>query len=242
LPVHLSEVLERSLPLEVDEVLARILGESVARSEEDGRYHIAASGRFGGHLTEDLLALAANPKAEGALVIAEEETERLIYVRDGVVIGMHSNVLFERLGRVLYLAEVVNHDDADTLIEVEEVIGDAALLDWLPEDVLLWAVGHRAESVAAALPYLRHGHFLLVEGAVRLHGLPELSLDAREIGAAARRIYDAWRSGDADPSQAEGRPAGAPEPLSALLGPQPSKKEEMDDLFRRIREANLGFN
>lgn len=238
--VHLSEVLERSLPMEVDEVLARIVGERVAQPQRDGRYDVVASGRFGGHVTEEMLALAAHPRSEGALVIAEEEAERVVFFREGVVIGTHSNVLFERLGRVLYQAEVVNHDDSDTLIEVEEVIGDAALLDWLPDDVLLWAVQRRAQSIAAALPYLRHGHFALLRGEVRLFGLPELALDPREIGAAARAQYDAWRSGDAE--EDEGRPADAPDPLTELLGPERNKKEEMDDLFRRIREAKLGFN
>jgi hypothetical protein len=239
--VFLSEVLQRSLPLEVDEVLVRILGETVARGVEDGRLDMRAWGRFGGHLTEDLIGLAANAKTEGALVVAEEESERVLYVRDGEIIGSHSNVLFERLGRVLYQAEVLSHEDADTLIEVEEVIGDAALLDWLPGDVLTWAARRRTESVAAALPYLRHGHFVLVEGTVTLHGMPELALDPQEAGLEARLLYDAWRSGEGE-EEAAARPADAPAPLKELRGPPRTKEEELDDLFRRIRDAKLGFN
>ncbi len=237
--MFLSDAFDHALPPDVDQVLVRILGDTLPPDGDGGRHRVGACGRFAGHLTGDLLGLVAHPKSSGALVVAEEESERVLYVQEGLVVGAASNVLFERLGRVLYQAGVVTHADADSLIGVEEGHGDASLAEWLPEDVLTWGARRRAEAVAAALPYIRRGHFVLVEGKPALEGLATVLLDPRTLATEAMRIYDAWRHGSAEEEQAP--PVDAPEPLPGPLEPRTTREEEVEDIFRRIREADLGF-
>lgn len=237
----LADVVEHALPQEADDVLIRILGGALAPAGDDGRHVLVASGRFGGHLTSNLLAWLAQPKFTGALIVAEEESERVVYAHAGTIIGAASNVLFERLGRILYQAEVVTHDDSEQLVGIEENEGDAALLDWVPEDVLAWAVARRVHAVAAALPYIRRGHFVLVSGTASLDELPPLGMDPQAIAAEAERLYEAWRHGAASESEDAARPADAPAPLPSPLTQQRSREEEVDDILRRIRDADLGF-
>jgi len=241
LPVLLSDVIDKALPGAAEEVIARILGPAIVPPSAGGHHEILAWGRFGGHLTEALLAFASAGKAGGALVVTEEEAERVLLVGPGVVLGSASNVLFERLGRILYQAKVVTHEDAEHLIAAEEQAGDAALLDWLPLDVLAWAIARRAEDVAAALPYVRKGHFVLVAGDVDLRGLPPLDLEPLGVAHEARRLYDTWRHGGSEDQGEPPRRADTPTPLPGPLAPLRTREEEVDDILRRIRDADLGF-
>ncbi len=237
--MYLSDVIEKALPSSADEVLKRILAEHVVPAWDDGRHRVGAWGRFDGHLTESLILFAAQPTFTGALVVAEEEAERSLFLQEGHVVGAASNVLFERLGRLLYQAEVVTHADSEQLVATEEKHGDEALLDWIPDAVLAWAVARRLDAVAAALPYIRRGHFVLVEGELDLRGLAALDRDPAKVGKKARRQYEAWRHGDDGDEGA--KPADAPEPLPSPLERLASREEQVDDILRRIREADLDF-
>jgi hypothetical protein len=241
LPVFLSDVIDKALPRAVDDVVARILGATVVAARAGGHHGIASWGRFGGHLTEPLLVLACHEKASGALIVTEEEAERVLLVAPGRIVGSASNVLFERLGRILYQAEVLTHEDSERLIAIEEQEGDVALLDWLPADVLAWASARRVEAVAAALPYIRKGHFVLIDGEVDLRGFPGLDLAPGGIGREASRLYDAWRHGTNDGGSEPVRRADTPAPIPGPLRPRRTRDEEVDDILRRIREADLGF-
>ena len=239
--MFLSDVIDKALSRAVDEVVARILGASVVPAWGDGRHKIASWGRFGGHLTAPLLTLACHEKASGALVVTEEEAERVLLVAPGAIVGSASNVLFERLGRILYQAEVLTHEDSERLIAIEEKEGDVALLDWLPADVLAWVNARRVEAVAAALPYIRKGHFVLIDGALDLRGLPSLDLAPGGVAREACRLYDAWRHGTNEEGREAPRRADTPAPIPGPLQPRRTRDEEVDDILRRIREADLGF-
>ena len=234
----LSDVIDDVLTPRVNDVLVRILGKSVTPAGKGGWHRIAACGSFDGHQTEALLQLAGHPRGCGALVIADDDAERVLYLDHGLIVGSGSSVLFELLGRVLYQSEVITHDDADALIEVEESRGAAALGDWLPEDVLGWAARTRVATVMAALPYIRKGQFAWVQGEIDLQGLPTTHLEPAAVVAEARTRYEAWRAGE---------PAAAvrdPDTPTALEGPlQPMSTEAMDpeEIYRRIRETDLGF-
>lgn len=234
----LSEVYDDVLTPKVNDVLVRILGKTVTPAGKGGWHRVAAWGTFDGHQTEAMLRLAGHPKGCGALVIADDDAERALYLDHGLIVGSSSSVLFELLGRVLYQSEVVTHEDADALIEVEESGGAAALGDWLPEDVLSWAVRTRVATVTAALPYIRKGQFAWVQGEIDLLGLPTTHLEPAAVVAEARQRYEAWRAGE----QADA--ARDPDTPSALAGPlQPKSTEALDpeEIYRRIRETDLGF-
>ena len=99
----------------------------------------------------------------------------------------------------------------------------------------------KAATLHEALPYIRRGHFALVDGTATIDDLPPLALDPLEVAAEAERLYEAWRHGTASDAEDAARPAGAPAPLSSPLQPRRSREEEVDDILRRIRDADLGF-
>ena len=98
----ISEYLELSLPLGIEPFLRRVLGSTIPRVGDCGRYRIAASGRFQGALTAELLSFASNRRLDAALILAEKDLERILYFRGGVLVGASSSVLVERLGRLLH--------------------------------------------------------------------------------------------------------------------------------------------
>ena len=129
----LSNILEQNLPDDTEAYLRQLLGTTMRRIGDGNRYRIASCGRFRGAITPDLLSFAKNSKLDAALVVVEHDAERILYFNKGELVGSASSVLFERLGRLLYQAEVVSHDDSDTLIDLEEKKGDVALTHALPD-------------------------------------------------------------------------------------------------------------
>ena len=91
-------------------LLTRILGESFQRRGPGGPASDPRRRHVPGLPHGALLALAGHPRTEAALVVVDEDAERALFFRQGEVVGATSNVLFERLGRVLYKSEVVTHD------------------------------------------------------------------------------------------------------------------------------------
>jgi len=190
----ISEFLELSLPLGVEPFLRRVLGCTIPRTGSGGRYRIAASGRFQGALTAELLSFASNRRLDAALILAEQDLERVLYVREGVLVGAASTVLFERLGRLLYQEGIVSHDHSKTLVSVEELHGDAAALAALSDDAVLWALERRVEAVVAASYFMGQGHFLFVEGPPDLGDVPGVCIDPMPVALEGLRLYDEWRN------------------------------------------------
>ena len=241
-----TDILTRLVPDEVDALLSRILGGAFRRRGDGGRFRIQAIGAFRGYLTESLVALAAHPRLEVALVVLDEESERVLHFHEGKIVAATSNVLFERIGRLLYENGVVTHDDANTLVRQEEREGVTGVIGWIPDDVLRWAIERRAGEIVAALAYVTRGAFLLVEGDAPLQGIPATAHDPVALAARARRLYDAWRQGtDSGNEGDEGVPDAAsatetaPAPLQGPLQPPRSREEEIQDILRRVREADI---
>jgi len=223
------------------------LGTTLPRIGDDNRYRIAACGRFRGAITADLLSFAKNNNLDAALVIVEHETERILYFAQGQLIGAASNVLFERLGRLLYTAEVVSHDDSDTLIDLEESKGDAALLELIPEDAVTWAAERRVWDVGAALYFVNRGHFMFVEGEPELF-LTADALDPMAVALEGVRLHDQWRNksskddGGKKKAKAQtGMQRTPPDPIAGPLRPTEMRQEQVEAIFKKIREADIGY-
>jgi hypothetical protein len=194
-PSALADLLETSLPEGLRAILARILGASMPQAGADARYGVLASGRFRGAITADLLAFAANNKLDAALVLVDEDTERVLYFEGGLLIGAASNVLFERIGRLLYRIREVDHVTSEALIEAEEKHGPAALETWMPRAILGWAAERRIWEIVAALYLVPRGHFVLVEGKPELGRLLTTALDPMHVALEGLRQHDQWRHG-----------------------------------------------
>ncbi len=224
----LAEFLEDRFPQRLDEHLQGAFGPSMPRVGDNGRYAIVASGRFRGAITADLLAFAHNNRVDGALLLVDEDTERVLFFEEGMLVGAQSNVLFERLGRLLYKAGAVERKAYEKLIEVEEEQGPSGLLDWVPEATLEWAAELRVWEVVAGLYLAGRGHFVLVEGRPQLDGVFEVSLDPMQVALEGMRRHDQWRNRPTDgrPSRSDAVPAAQPITLMRTLEP-----------LRRMRSA-----
>lgn len=195
-------------------------------------------GVFDGRRATSILSLVGTPEQTGALLVVEHDEVRVLLIRAGRVVGVTSTVLFEQLGRLLYQAERVDHEDANLLVETAERDGDAALMRLLPDAELAWALYRRARDVTAMLFSIRQGHFAWMRGDPRLDGLPPLALDVTSLAQEALQVHQAWRYG---PQTGESDSAPEQEVESAPASePGVSRLEVVDDLFRRIREANIG--
>ena len=98
---ELRSELDRLLPEALEMPLRRVLGDKMPRLGDGDRYRIRAAGHFSGRLVGDLLAQAENQDLDGALVLMEPDVCRVLFFVRGQVVGASSNVLFERLGRLL---------------------------------------------------------------------------------------------------------------------------------------------
>lgn len=235
----LSELFDRLVPDEMDALLTRMLGSSFTLAASGGSKRFLGVGTFHGYLTERLLDLAGHPKAQAALVVVDDDSERALFLSGGAVVGATSSVLFERLGRILYKESVLTHEDADTLVRLEENDGPQALVGWIPDDTLRWAVGRRVREVVAALPYVSRGHYVVVKGEPHLGGLPSTAFDPGDLGAEARLLYDAWRQGTTQGASEAGHTAEVPAPIPGPLRPPMTREEEVQDILRRVRDADI---
>ncbi len=241
----LSDILDRNLPEETEAYLRKLLGGTVPLVGDGNRYQIAACGRFRGAITADLLTFAKNNTLDAALVIVEHETERVLYFEGGLIVGAASNVLFERLGRVLYTAEVVSHEDSGTLIDLEERKGETALLSLLPEEAISWAAEKRIWDVGAALYFVTKGHFMFIEGPPEL-SITAATLDPMAVALEGMRLHDQWRNKSSKDAGPRKKPVGGmqrkpPAPIEGPLQSTEMKQEQVEALFKKIREADIGY-
>jgi hypothetical protein len=195
-------------------------------------------GRFSSRCAGDLLSLGRNQRLDGALVVIEADTTRAIYFRKGRAIGAASDVLFERLGRVLSRCEVVDEATAAGLVDREATQGLAAAVAEVTPEVAAWALETRVWDIAAALFFVPHGHFVIVEGTPDLADLPALDLSPTDLALEGLRRYDEWRNG---PQKADPTPQGEavhPPDAPAAGAPSATRPSDMgaDELLARLRE------
>lgn len=207
--LDLETLFERRLPAALEARLEDSLGDSMPRLGLGATFRIASAGRFSGRIAADLLAHAQNQKMDAAFLLVEEEVVRVLYFEGGHVIGAGSNVLFERLGRVLGRADVVSTREVRALVECEEQEGLAAAARRLPPDAARWGLERRVWEIGAGLYFMPHAYFLFIEGRPILEGLPRLALSPIELSMEGMRRYDEWRHGRLGPAH---RPAPPPVP------------------------------
>jgi hypothetical protein len=189
-----TTLFDRLLPDALDPVLTRVLGATVPRLEAENRFRVAATGRFSGHLVGDLLTQARNRILDGALVLMEEDVVRVLYFVQGRVAGADSNVLFDRLGRILWNEEILTEDDGDLIVEEEEQRGLAAAVARLPGDIVEWGLERRIREITSSLYFMPHAHFVLIEGLPNLDPLPTFLLSPLQLAMDGLRRYDEWRN------------------------------------------------
>ncbi len=227
---------ERLLPDALDRFLRSALGEAIPRLGEDGRFRVLAAGRFSGRIISDLLTYARNQEIDAALVLVEKDVLRTLYFGHGMVIGADSNVLFERLGRILGQAKVLPDDDATRLIEVEEADGVAAAAARLSPDAAQWGLERRIWEISAGLYYMPHAHYLLVDGAPNLGGLPQLHIPPMDLAMEGLRRYDEWRHRTTRAPRTPSSKSSAPAPAPPTASPPVAQPIERDPLLRQINE------
>lgn len=218
---------EQLLPEALERFFVEALGEAIPRTGEGGRYRVLAAGRFSGRIVADLLTYARNQEIDAALVLVEQDVLRILYFEKGLVIGADSNVLFERLGRILGQAAVVTKEDADQLIEVEEREGVAAAAARLSPDATHWGLERRVWEVAAGLYFMPHAHYMLVDGVPDLGALPRFTIAPMDLAMEGLRRYDEWRNRTTQGQRAAGLPAPAPIERDAL-------RRHINDLMREV--------
>jgi hypothetical protein len=235
---YLSELLEQKIPGEAREFLQRILGDAIPLTGDEPRYDIVACGRFNGAELPHMLAYLQDRQASGAFVVIDGDAERAIFLARGMVVGAISTVLFERLGRLLYKAEVVTKEDSDTLVDAEENFGIEALLLWLSIPHLHWAVERRVWEAGAALALVKRGHFLFVEGDPVIDG-PGVSIDPGQVVHEGMRLKQDMGSAVPAPGEKlEPIPMEAPPPrVTRELKPIDITPETAREIVKRIREA-----
>ena len=235
---YLGDLLEHKIPAEASEFLHRILGSTIPRTGDDPHYDVVACGRFNGAELVHMLGYLEERQASGAFIVIDGDAERAVFLSRGMVVGATSTVLFERLGRLLYKAEVVTKEDSDTLVDAEENFGVEALLMWLSAAHLRWAADRRVWEVGAALALVKRGHFLFVDGEPTLDG-PRVSIEPAQVVQEGMRLKQEMGS--------SGAPAGArlvPIPMEAppprvqrALKPIDVTPETAREIVKRIREA-----
>ncbi len=235
----LQTLVEQQLPDQASQCFGRILGDSMPRTADGDRYAIAASGKFHGSTTGDLLAYAKKSERSGALVMAEHDAERVLYFSKGRLVGSTSTVLFERLGRLLYQAEIVSHEASGTLVDAEEAMGAHALLMWISSAHLLWAIERRVWELANAVHLIKRGHFVFIEGEPSL-ACPAVSLDPVEVAQEGARRHEELRQGTADSKEIY-HPAAmrdVPPPIERELLPIDISEETLGEILKRIQESD----
>lgn len=238
---YLGNLLEHKIPEEAGAFLERVVGTSIPRGEDGQRYGVHACGRFHGAELPHLLRLLQDGQPSGALVVVDGDAERAIFLARGMVIGATSSVLFERLGRLLYKAEVVTKEDSDTLVDAEENFGVEALLMWLSAAHLQWAVDRRVWEVGGALALVKRGHFLFVEGEPAPDG-PRVSIDPAQVVHEGMRLKQEMGSTPVSPEdRLQPIPMQAPPPrVQRELKPIDVTPETAREIVKRIREAESG--
>lgn len=235
----LEYLLRRAIPDALDPIVRRAVGTIIPRTGEDGRYRVAHTGQFSSRYAGDLLTFARNQRLDGALVVIEPDVLRAIYFRNGRAVGASSDVLFERLGRILLRGGLVDERAATQLVAREEAAGLASAAAEVTPEAAAWALETRVWDVAAALFLVRAGHFVIVEGTPELGGLPAIELSPSDLALEGLRRYDEWRHGPthgrAPRSSPASRPPHAPPAAPGVARSSPSGEEAIDELLERLR-------
>ena len=213
---ELAILLDRLLPEALEMLLRRVLGDTMPRLGDGDRYRIRAAGRFSGKLLGDLLAQGENQELDGALLLVERDVRRVIYFVGGQVAGSDSNVLFERLGRLLANAGVLEEEAGDRVVEAEERDGSASAASLLPPETAVWALDHRTREVVSALYLMARGHYVFVEGRPQLGSVPELSLSPMGLAMEGMRRYDEWRNRSVKAEAQPSAPRASSDPMPVL--------------------------
>lgn len=197
---NLSVLLDRLLPEALEPFLQPLVGRVIPRDDTE-HFRVRGYGRFRGSYTADLLRLAHGQKLDGALILVDQDVSRVLFFEDGQVVGGHSTILFERLGRILYKGEVISKADAHSLVDCEEKAGLEATVALIPAEAALWGIERRVWEIGASLYFMGHGHYVCLDGKPRLGRVPALSIDPMRIAMEGMRRYDEWRNGSsaADP-------------------------------------------
>jgi hypothetical protein len=235
-------LLKRAIPDALDPIVRRAVGAVIPRTGDDHRYRIAYTGSFSSRVAADLLAFGRNQRLDGALVVVDADVLRAIYYREGRVVGADSNVIFERLGRVLLRAGVVDEAIAADLVAREEANGVAAAAAAVPADAAKFGLERRAWDISAALFLVPKGHFVIVEGAPDLGDMEPLDLAPTDLALEGLRRYDEWRRGSAgvpipERRAPETRPPTPPPPRPDAAAPPPPspKADPVEDFLKQIR-------
>jgi len=238
---EIEQFFERLLPEALEAFLEKALGEAIPRLGEGGRFRVLAAGRFSGRIVGDLLTYARNQEIDAALVMVEQDVQRILYFSKGLVVGADSNVLFERLGRVLGNAEILKKEDARALSDVEEAEGVAAAAAGLSPDAAQWGLERRIWEIAAGLYFMPHAHYLLVDGEPNLGVLPRFHIPPMDVAMEGLRRYDEWRNRSTKPSPKAPNIVKPPVVQSEAevleeLSPEPEAKEAPASPAARLPE------
>lgn len=222
---EIANFFERLLPEAMERFLEETLGEAIPRMGEGDRFRVLAAGRFSGRIVGDLLTYARNQEIDAALIMVEQDVTRILYFSRGFVVGADSNVLFERLGRVLAGAEILEKDAARDLSDTEETHGMAAAAARISPEAASWGLERRVWEIAAGLYFMPHAHYILVDGEPNLGDLPRFKIQPMELAVEGLRRYDEWRNR----SHAK-KPTQAPKDVEDL--------SEIEELVRAEEEAS----
>jgi hypothetical protein len=245
---NLAVLLDRLLADGAEPILRSIVGNAVPRTGERNRYQIAASGQFRGAIAADLLAFAQTQKFDATMVIIEEDTHRVLYFHGGALVGTDSNVLFERLGRVLFKGGVIDKKDANALVDCEERLGLERAIQLVPGEAAYWGLERRAWDVGAGLYFMGHAHFLIVDGRPDLGKVPLLGIDPVQLAMEGLRRYDEWRNGPSKTTRESEHPAPKAPSRTTLVAPDTrppapetpaaprprTPEDEADEIMRKL--------
>lgn len=231
---------DRLLPGSLEALLAGTLGRQVPRLGPDDSFRISTCGRFSGRIAADLLAFAKNQAYDGAFLLLQDDITRVLYLAHGSVVGAESNVLFERLGRVLLRLGHLNADDARHVVTVEESRGSAVAASMLPAEVACIGLDRRAWEVGTSLTFMGTSHFLFVDGTPDLGQLPRLSIAPMDLAIEGVRRYDEWRNAahkstapaDEPKADLEAAPHSKPRPAAATH----DVRSDVDEIMRLVSE------
>jgi hypothetical protein len=240
----ISYLLKCAIPDALEPIIKTLVGKVIPRGGEGDRYRIAYFGAFSSRVAADLLAFGRNQRLDGALILIDDDVLRALYYRQGRVVGADSNVLFERLGRVLLRAALVDDATASALISAEEASGVGAATAVLPADVARFGLERRTWDIAAGLFLIHRGNFLILEGAPELGAVEALDLSPMDLAIEGLRRYDEWRNGAAGVpipvrKSPETRPPEAPATPATPVVRKPtvrSAASAADEILRQLRD------
>ncbi len=191
---EIAILFDRLVPESLHPYLQSAVGQHVRVFGDSSLFRVCASGYFAGTQTADILNFARAQDLTGALIVADQDEDRVLYFQHGRVAGAQSTVLFERLGRVLLREGLMAKDAADELVDIEENNGLEHVLATIPDELSTYGLERRIWDVSTALYFARRSHFLIVEGECDMHPYPTFSIEPEQLAMEGMRCYDEWRN------------------------------------------------